>query len=75
MGTYVCEKRGTIHTLVPSALGNLWLVLATQEATHPSEILMWPKERIPGAGGTTWDRKEGSVEAQALLLYQSKQCE
>lgn len=66
MGTYVCEKTETIHTLNPPALVTLWLVLATEEAIHPSEALKWPEEGISGAGRTTWDRRERSVETQAL---------
>lgn len=66
MGTYVCEKTETIRTWALPAPVTLWLVLATEEAIHPSEMLKWPEEGMPGAGGTTGDRREGSVEAQAI---------
>jgi len=66
VGTYVCEKRGTIHTLDVPTLRTLQLVLATQEATHPSETLTWQERRgylgQEGPHGTG----EMGVEAQAL---------
>lgn len=80
MGTYVCGNRGVRHTLGAPTLITLWLVLATQEATHPSETLKWQEiggrgaegRGILGAGGTTGHRKEGSVEAQALCSMEKR---
>ena len=66
MGTYVCEKRGTIHTLHIPTLRTLQLVLATQEATHSSETLKWQERRgYLGQEGPHGTGGRG-VEAQAL---------